>query len=177
MDEPLVSVCIPTYNRRDRVQDAIRSSSDDELKVFASQALDCIADGELVRLIVDRIGPDFIPPPTNSLTINRASAQFLRGERPLRKGDRSAAGKQAIRTLQRALVKIAAHHPDGQPVASPPPDSHRGGCPLETIHGPLGTAASGSAARRRHFVSRAHQGTDAPRSNDSDNLLQIVGVT
>jgi hypothetical protein len=102
---------------REELAEAVRTASAGELETFAKQALDSIADGEIVRLLTDKIGRDRIPPPTNTLRDDPAARSWLDGQIELRKTDTDATKKQAIRVMQRALVKIGVHHPEGSRIA------------------------------------------------------------
>lgn len=102
---------------REELAEAVRTASTDELKTFATQALDSIADGEIVSLLTAKLGRDALPAPTNSLKDHEASRAWLEGAHALRKSDTGATNKAAIRMMQRALVKIGVHHPEGRRIA------------------------------------------------------------
>lgn len=102
---------------KEELQAAIAAANPGELLVFAQQAVDTLADGELVKLLRAKLGPNQIPKPTNSLADDPASAAWLEGGHSITKADRSAINLQAIRMMQRALVKIGAQHPGGREVA------------------------------------------------------------
>lgn len=103
---------------REELAEGVRRASTEELRTFARQALDSIADGEIVTLLYDRVGRDQLPAPTNSLRDDGAGRAWLEGRIELRRGDAGEQNLRAIRTMQRALVKIGVHHPEGRNVGA-----------------------------------------------------------
>lgn len=102
---------------REELVAALQAATVAEVKVFATQALDTLADPALFELLASKLGRDQLPKPTNSLRDDPAGAAWLDGRHTITKADPGATNTGAIRLLQRALMKIGSQHPRGREVA------------------------------------------------------------
>lgn len=100
------------------LQQALATATVDQVKLFAKQAIDSIEDGALVAQIAGKIGPDNIPGPLNTLNGFASSKKWLAGNLDISKSSTDPQVKEATYLLQRALVKIGVHHPQGSQIAT-----------------------------------------------------------
>ncbi len=91
---------------------ALAQTTVQEACTFAARAIDTLAEGELVQLISRKAGPGAIPAALSSLRDHAASAAWLAGD--LSPGADSAEARAATVLMQRALIKIGAHHAGGR---------------------------------------------------------------
>lgn len=86
-----------------------------QLVDVARKLSDAFADGNVVSSIAERIGPNAVPAPLNALADHPVGKAWLDGSLKIKKGTPNTDG---IWILQRALVKIGVHHPQGKTVGA-----------------------------------------------------------
>lgn len=92
----------------------VSSATVAEARAVASQAVDVLENREALSALATRLGGEAVPAPLSSLGDVPAGKRWLDGA--VRLGQTSTAAE--VKVLQRALMKIGAHHPQGrtQPV-------------------------------------------------------------
>jgi predicted transglutaminase-like cysteine proteinase len=97
---------------RDEVQSAAAGATNAELRTLAAQAVDAFDSTEALGVLTARVGNTAVQAPLVSLLGQAASRNWRNGDFTVA---RTATGeaKEAVKLLQRALVKIGAHHAGG----------------------------------------------------------------
>lgn len=88
----------------------VSTASVTEARAVATQAVDAVENREALSALKTRLGGEAVPNPLSSLGDLAVGRRWLDGA--VRIGSRSPA--EEVKVLQRALMKIGAHHPQGR---------------------------------------------------------------
>lgn len=111
LPDRLVSRMQPTSTQGARLAASeVSSASVTEARAVATQAVDAVENREALSALKTRLGGEAVPTPLSSLTELPAGRRWLDGAARIGRDSPSA----DVKVLQRALMKIGAHHPQGR---------------------------------------------------------------
>jgi len=95
---------------RDEIATAIPGATSAEVAALASQSVDAFDSPEALGVLATRVGAGALQAPLSSLEGQPASRKWRAGDFTISRASTGEA-KEAVKLLQRALIKIGAHHP------------------------------------------------------------------
>ena len=111
LPDRVVSRLQPTSTQGARLSDSeLASITNTEARAVATQAVDALENGAALVRLKTLLGGEPIPPPLSSLRDVPAGRAWLEGASRIGPGSSAA----DVKVLQRALMKIGAHHPQGR---------------------------------------------------------------